>query len=60
VVSKSGINFCFGGAEALSSVSTFESQAEGAGVVFCDWLSSVENVAEKVQSRLDEILTEAV
>jgi hypothetical protein len=24
-----------------------------------DWLSSVENIAEKAQSRLDEILTEA-
>jgi ribonuclease HI len=53
---------------ALSSVSTFECQAEGAKVVtyislrlmkLGDCLSSVENVAEKAQSRIDEILTEA-
>jgi hypothetical protein len=47
---------------------TFECQAEGAGVVtyitlhlmeLGDCLSPVENVAEKAQTRLDEILIEA-
>jgi hypothetical protein len=55
-------------AGALSSVGTFDCQAKRVGVVtyitlrlmeLGDCLSSVKNVAEKAQSRLDEILTEA-